>query len=326
MINAQISPLSVTVDTQDLIDDLIKYKERALCTHIMKVLPKFMLNTPGMKRRAKAVDTLLERIQSVHTPAQRAGCPRNLADDWLSLHASDPQFVPESNLRFALSAALIASVYLGDALSFAVYAMASQPALYDRIRSEADALFENGDPDGEAFNPAAIDVTHRFLMECMRMYPIVPHVYARRDECVRGRGLRTTSGVADLHCPDGSALHGRRLPRPLHHSILTAIGLRAMSTAVPARTRRTGWARTPVSATRWMELQLAVNVLMIAHYFTLEVSPRKLQAAVQPAAVDETEQEAEVPHRRTEARTARLTHYGRRRPSRHSFFLLYLPQ
>ena len=24
---------------------------------------------------------------------------------------------------------------------------------------------------------------------------------------------------------------------------------------------------------RWMDLQLAVNVLMIAHYFTLEVSP-----------------------------------------------------
>ena len=137
MINAQISPLSVSVDSQDLIDDLIKYKERALTTHIMKALPKFMLNTPGMKRRAKAVDTLLERVQSVHTSAQRAGCPRNLADDWLSLHASDPQFVPESNLRFALSAALIASVYLGDALSFAVYAMASQPALYEQIRREA---------------------------------------------------------------------------------------------------------------------------------------------------------------------------------------------
>ena len=77
---------------------------------------------------------------------------------------------------------------------------------------------------------------------------------------------------------------------------------------------------------RWMELQLAVNVLMIAHYFTLEVSPRELQASVQPAAVDETEQEAEVPHRRTEAPTARLTHHGRRRPSRHCCFLLYIPQ
>ena len=102
MINAQISPLTLSVDSQDIIDDLIVYKERALNTHIVKSLPKFMLNTPKMKDRAIAIDTLLERVQSVHTPAQRAGCPRDLADDWLSLHASDPQLVPESNLRFAL--------------------------------------------------------------------------------------------------------------------------------------------------------------------------------------------------------------------------------
>ena len=44
------------------------------------VVRRRTLNTLGMKRRAKAVDTLLERIQSVHTSAQRAGCPRNLAD------------------------------------------------------------------------------------------------------------------------------------------------------------------------------------------------------------------------------------------------------
>ena len=142
MINAQISPMFLSVDSQDILDDLIVFKERALTVHIMKVLPKFMLNTPRMKEKAVAVDTLLERVQGGHTPAQRAGCPRDLADDWLSLHASDPQLVPESNLRFALSAALVASVYLGDALTFAVYAMASQPALCERIRSEADALFE----------------------------------------------------------------------------------------------------------------------------------------------------------------------------------------
>ncbi len=69
MIIAQISPLSVSVDSQDLIDDLMRYKERALLTHIVKVLPKFMLNTSGMQRRSKAIETLLERVQNVHTPA-----------------------------------------------------------------------------------------------------------------------------------------------------------------------------------------------------------------------------------------------------------------
>ena len=174
MINAQISPLLISVDSHDVFDDLAKYKERALLTHIIKILPKFMLSTPGMKRRARLLEPLLERVESVHTPAQRANSPRDLADDILSLHASDPQFFPESNLPFALSAALIASVYLGDAFSFALYAMASQPELYAKIQAEADALFENGDPAGEDFSLSAIHVTHRFLMECLRMYPIVP--------------------------------------------------------------------------------------------------------------------------------------------------------
>ena len=141
-----------------------------------------------MRRRSKAVETLLERIQGVHTPAQRADSPRDLADDLLSLHASDPQFVPESN-RFALSAALIASVYLGDAFSFALYAMASQPELNDKIQAEADALFDNGDPDGEAFTLSAIDVTHRFLMGVPASLPNRSDVYADRDEFVSGRGL-----------------------------------------------------------------------------------------------------------------------------------------
>ena len=33
---------------------------------------------------------------------------------------------------------------------------------------------------------------------------------------------------------------------------------------------------------RWMELQLAVNVLMVAHYFTLEVSPANYKLWINP--------------------------------------------
>ena len=113
LVNAQTSPLAVSVDSQDIIDDLIAHKERVLNVHILKLLPKFMVNTPGMKRRAKTVDTLMKRVQGVHTPAQRAGCPRDLVDDLFSLHASDPQLVPESNLPFALSAHLLSSMYIG---------------------------------------------------------------------------------------------------------------------------------------------------------------------------------------------------------------------
>ena len=271
MVNAQLSPLFVSVDSQDIFDDLAKYKERALLVHIVKMLPKFMLKTPGMKRRAKAVDTLLERIQSVHTPAQRAGCPRNLADDWLSLHASDPQFVPETTLRFQLSAALIASVYLGDAFSFALYAMASQPELYARIQSEADALFDNGDPHGEDFTPSALDVTHRFLMECLRMYPIVPmSIRTVMNACV----------VEDYELPVGTNIYIAQTATHYMKDFFPDPFTFDIDRYLPPRNEHLNPGYAPFGlgthtclGSRWLELQLAVNVLMVAHYFTIEVAP-----------------------------------------------------
>ena len=67
MINAQASPLFVGVESQDIFGELIKYKERALSVHIMKILPKFMLKTPGMRRREKLIDVLMERVEGGHT-------------------------------------------------------------------------------------------------------------------------------------------------------------------------------------------------------------------------------------------------------------------
>ena len=280
LVNAQLSPLFVSVDSQDIFDDLAKYKERALLTHIVKVLPKFMLNTPGMKRRAKAVDTLLQRVQSVHTSAQRAGSSRSLADDWLSLHASDPQFVPETTLRFQLAAALIASVYLGDAFSFALYAMASQPDLYDRIQSEADALFDNGDPASEDFAPPAIDVTHRFLMECLRMYPIVP---------VSIRNVMNSCVVENYELPVGSRIYIAQTAAHYMDDVFPEPFKFDIDRYLPPRNehRSPGYAPYGLGThtclgSRWMELQLAVDLLMVAHYFTLEVSPADYELRFNP--------------------------------------------
>ena len=280
MINAQLSPLFLAVESQDIIDDLMDFKERALTTHIINALPRFMLNTPGMKRRAKSIDTLLERIQSVHTPAQRAGCPRNLVDDWLSLHASDPQLVPEANLRFALSAALVASVYLGDALSFAVYALASQPALCERIQAEADALFENGDPDGEDFNHSSTEVTRRFLMECLRMYPIVP---------MSMRDVMNSFVLEGYELPVGSRVHIAQTAPHYMEDVFPDPFSFDIDRYLPPRDEHRGPGYAPYGlgthrclGSRWMDLQLAVNVLMIAYHFTLEVSPTDWKLTFSP--------------------------------------------
>ncbi len=280
MINAQISQVTLSLDSQDIIDDLMKYKERALTTHIIRALPKFMLGTPGMRKRSKVVDVLLERVQNAHTPAQRAGCPRDLADDILSLHASDPQLVPESNLRFALAAALIASVYLGDAFSFAVYAMASQPDMYERIQSEADALFADGDPHREAFTPEAIDVTHRFLMECLRMYPIVP---------MSVRDVMNSFQVDDYEIPVGTRVFIAQTASHYMEDVFPDPFSFDIDRYLPPRNEHLSPGYAPYGlgthtclGSRWMELQLAVNVLMLAHYFTIKVSPADYKLKFSP--------------------------------------------
>lgn len=278
MINAQMSPLSLSVDTQDIMDDIIAYKERALTTHLLNIMPKFMLKTPGMKRRAKAIDTLMERVQSVHTAAQRAGCPRNLVDDLLNLHANDPLLMPESNLSFALSAAVLASMYLGDGFSFALYAMASQPELYDKIRSEADALFSDGDPAGKDFTPANMEITDRFINECLRVYPIVP---------MSMRDVVNTFTIEGYEIPQGSRINiAQTAPHYMEDFFPDPFSFDIDRYLPPRNEHRSpGYApyglgpHTCLGA-RWMTLHMAVNLMIIAHYFTLRVYPEDYELRI----------------------------------------------
>ena len=239
-----------------------------------------MLRTPGMRRKAKVIDTLLDRIQSVHTPAQRSGCPRDLADDLLSLHTSDPQFLPESNLRFALSAPLIASVYLGDALCFAIYAMVSRPELYEEIRSEADTLFANGDPEREDFTTAAIDVTGRFLMECMRVYPVVP---------MSVRDVMNTCVIENYEIPEGSRVFIAQSASHYMSDVFPEPFSFDIDRFLPTRKEHVSPGYAPFGlgthtclGFRWAELQLAFNLLMLAHYFTFKVSPENYKLRISP--------------------------------------------
>ncbi len=278
MINAQMSPLSLSVDSQDIMDDIIAYKERALTTHLLNILPKFMLKTPGMKRRAKAIDTLMERVQSVNTAAQRAGCPRNLVDDLLNLHENEPLLMPEANLSFALSAAVLASMYLGDGFSFALYAMASQPELYDKIRNEADALFRDGDPTGKDFSPANMEITDRFINECLRMYPIVP---------MSMRDVVNTFTIEGYEIPQGSRINiAQTAPHYMEDFFPDPFSFDIDRYLPPRNAHKTpGYApyglgpHTCLGA-RWMTLHMAVNLLIIAHYFTLRIYPEDYELRI----------------------------------------------
>ena len=217
-----------------------------------------MLGTPRMKRTAKAMDTLLERIQGVHTPAQRAGCPRDLADDLLSLHGSDPQLVPESNLRFALVGGADRERVSGRLRSASRFTPWRRgPKLYRRIQERGRRPVRRRRPGRRgASRPSAIDVTHPAFSHGMpEDVSDRSDVAQERDEHLCGRGLRTARGGRASTWRRRRPTTWRSASRTPSRSISTATCRRAASIAA-RDTRPTGSARTDASATRWMDLQL----------------------------------------------------------------------
>ena len=169
-------------------------------------------------------------------------------------------------------------MYLGDGFSFALYAMASQPELYEKIRSEADALFSNGDPAGKDFTPDSMEITDRFIDECLRMYPIVP---------MSMRDVVNTFTVEGYEIPQGARINiAQTAPHYMEDSFPDPFSF-DIDRYLPPRNehRKPGYApyglgpHTCLGA-RWMTLHMAVNLLIIAHYFTLRIYPEDYELGI----------------------------------------------
>ncbi len=279
LVSVQVSRLFVGVDTSDCIGDVLKYEHRSLITHVQGALPKFMMHTPALRKKRRIILVLIGKIHAVHTPAQRKNKPRNLVDSVLDLHASDPQFFPETDVGFLFVATLIASIHLGSGLSFAVYGMVSHPDVYGKAQAEADALFDDGDPDKQAL--AAIDVARRVYQESQRMYPVIP------------MQLRTVMNHLVLHgydIPKGTrVLFGHTATHHLE-KLFPVPGKFDIDRYAPPREEheKTG-AYVPFGlgthrclGSRLVELQMAVNLLLIAHCFNLGVVPSGYQIGFNP--------------------------------------------
>lgn len=282
LVNSAISPLFVSVDSQDIIEDLCIYKSRALQTHVSKTLPQFLLKTPGMRRRKKLITEIVDRVLTVHTPAQRAGCPRDFADDLLSMHAADRQFLPESSMSFMISAALLASMYMGDQVSFLLYSMLARPEFHEKIRAEADALFANGDPDPDMINAESIDITRRFIMECLRLYPIVPMSIRNVMNAVVVEGYELPVGSRILIGTTATHYMGDLFPDPFRFDI---------DRYSEPRKEHLGSGYAPYGlgthtclGARWTELHMALIVLLVAHHFELEIAPKNYELKINPFA------------------------------------------
>lgn len=270
LLNSQVSPLLTSTNTQDLIHDVLKHKMRVLNVALAKLLPQFMLRTPVAKRRARVTDELVERTLQAHTLGQRVGKPRDVVDEYLSLHGSDSQFLPQTDLGVPMGTMLMASMYMGDQLGFALYWMTKHPEIRDRVTAEADALFANGDPTDADLTLENIDVTHRVLMESLRMSPIVPMAM---------RTVMNTVVVEGYELPLGASIYIANTAAHYMEDVFPDPWKFDIDRYLPPRNEHINEGYSPYGlgthsclGFRWSELHLALNLLMLTHYFRIELN------------------------------------------------------
>ena len=281
LIGEQIAHLSVSIEPSDILDDLLKFEYRALLVHVMGVLPKFALRTPKMRRYKKRVLELYAQIHATHTPGQRQGKRRDLVDDLMELHQSDPQFLPETDLGFAFIAPIIAGHYLGSAMAFAIYELIRNPRCLEQIAAEADALFANGDPAAEDFSPAAIDATRRFAMEVLRMYPVIPVHLRTAMNAFEMDGIEVPAYSTCMVAYPATHYMEEYFPEPDKFDIDRY--------AEPRNEHRQTGAYVPFGVgthvcggSGWTQMQMAANLLLIARHLELELVPRDYRLKVSP--------------------------------------------
>ena len=281
LMSGQVSRIMVSMDLSEDIEDILKYKNRALITHVQGALPKFFLRTPRMAAIARRIDQVYTMIRNSHTPAQRENKPRDLIDDLLSLHASDPQYFPETDTKFALIIPFVAAMYMGTALAFGVFAMSSNPDIYQRVRREAETLFADGDPGPEDFKEEAFDTTFRLVLETLRLYPSVPmQLRTVMNSCImEGFELPVGSRVVVA----STAVHylEENYPDPLRFDIDRHLPERQENKKHGAY-GAWGFGTHACLGARVVEYQMAINLLMIAYYFELEVLPSSYPIKINP--------------------------------------------
>ena len=281
MTSFQMFQIFLSIDVQDEFEDVVKWNERAIMCYVAKFLPKFLAHTPAMKRRFRLYEKLVRRIDQNHVPSQRTEVARDLADELITLHSSDPQFIPEQNLLFMLVATpVFQSIYLGDMLGFMLFEMARQPDIASKINQEANALFDGGDPSIDEFSPKKYDVTRRFIMECLRMYPVI---------AVNLRNVANSCVVENYSLPLRERLYivqtashymSDSFPDPCKFDI---------DRYLPPRNEHRGSGYAPYgldthmcAGQGWMRLHLALTLLTIAYYFEFVPLPDDYALKIDP--------------------------------------------
>ena len=188
----QVGTLVGGVSPLPYFDDVV-YFFRALVGN--QVIPNPAIWSRRFRRAAKRVHELYLKVMAEHTGDKRRRNAEDgdLIDDFLDVHESDPQFLPEADLKIAALGPFVAALdTVPSTCSFMLYALLKHPQVLAQVQSEADGLFADGGPMLEGLRE--LDATHRTAMETMRMYPVAPLLFRTVTNTFELGGYRIPAG------------------------------------------------------------------------------------------------------------------------------------
>ena len=151
-------------------DTLLFYFYVLLVSRVAHLRPRF-LYAVRMRRARKRIDELLRQVMDSRNERRHAGGARDLMDDILDLHRTDPQFMPETDMKTVMLAPFIAGLEtMALSSAFMIYTLLKRPGLMEQVRAETDMLFADGAPNPRALRQ--MDVTHRVALETLRIFPL----------------------------------------------------------------------------------------------------------------------------------------------------------
>ncbi len=169
----QVGVLSTGVSPTPYADDLALFVHELLASLIV---PRIMRRRGSRFRRASArMNDLYREVIERHAGSESGpnGHQPDLIDDILTLHRTDPSFMPEADLKMAVLGPFIAALdTVASTCSFMLYELLKNPDVLIRARKEADQLIAAGPSAWSELQ--GLDVMHRAALETMRMHPVAP--------------------------------------------------------------------------------------------------------------------------------------------------------
>ena len=173
------------------LEDMVVFLETLLTTEVARQLPMFLFARKFRKARERIEQLARKTLQS-HMPGGPYHDSGDMISDLIDLHRSDPQFMPETDMNaMALSPYLVAIETVANTCAFTLYAILKHPDLMARVVAEADEFFADA-PTVEGLR--RMDVTHRVVLESLRMYPATPVIFRKVANSFDFAGYRIPAG------------------------------------------------------------------------------------------------------------------------------------